>query len=125
MLNNFFKKPDFKSTGLKASIKMTLIDDDEMALSEHIEEFSQRLVFCLIFLILATLVCFADVKEAADLEKKMSTLSLGSNNNNHNNGDGGGDEVFEDNSVHKQNIENLARGKPLRSITVIITNCDD
>lgn len=48
----------------------------------------------------------------------MSTLSLGSNNNNHNNGDGGGDEVFEDNSVHKQNIENLARGKPL-----IITNC--
>lgn len=50
-----------------------------------------------------------DVKEAADLEKKMSTLSLGSNNNNHNNGDGVGDEVFEDNSVHKQNIENLAR----------------
>jgi sec-independent protein translocase protein TatC len=37
--------------------------DDEMALSEHIEEFSQRLVFCLIFLLLATLVCFADVKE--------------------------------------------------------------
>ena len=37
--------------------------DDEMALSEHIEEFSQRLVFCLIFLLLATLLCFADVKE--------------------------------------------------------------
>tara|TARA_B100001769_G_C22075753_1_gene579283 strand:+ start:226 stop:936 length:711 start_codon:yes stop_codon:yes gene_type:complete len=37
--------------------------DDEMALSEHIEEFSQRLVFCLIFLLLATLVCFGDVKE--------------------------------------------------------------
>ena len=31
--------------------------------SEHIEEFSQRLVFCLIFLLLATLVCFGDVKE--------------------------------------------------------------
>ena len=39
------------------------IKDDEMALSEHIEEFSQRLVFCLIFLLLATLLCFADVKE--------------------------------------------------------------
>jgi len=50
------------------------------------------------------------VKEASDLEKKMSSLSL-SSNNNHNNGDGsGGDEVFDDNSVHKQNIENLARG---------------
>jgi sec-independent protein translocase protein TatC len=34
-----------------------------MALSEHIEEFSQRLIFCLIFLFLTTLICFADVKE--------------------------------------------------------------
>ena len=37
--------------------------DDQMALSEHIEEFSQRLIFCLLFLLFATLVCFADVKE--------------------------------------------------------------
>lgn len=37
--------------------------DDEMALSEHIEEFSQRLVFCLTFLLLSTIVCFTDVKE--------------------------------------------------------------
>lgn len=37
--------------------------DDEMALSEHIEEFSQRLVFCIIFLIFATILCFADIKE--------------------------------------------------------------
>jgi len=37
--------------------------DDEMALSEHIEEFSQRLIFCLVILIIATLICFADVKE--------------------------------------------------------------
>ena len=60
---------------------------------------------------LSTSIFFiAGVKEASDLEKKMSSLSLGSNNN-HNNGDGsGGDEVFDDNSVHKQNIENLARG---------------
>jgi len=42
---------------------MNMVVDDEMALSEHIEEFSQRLVFCLIFLLLATLLCFADVKD--------------------------------------------------------------
>jgi len=53
----------FISTNLKPSIKMDIGIDDEMALSEHIEEFSQRLIFCLIFLLLATLLCFADVKE--------------------------------------------------------------
>jgi sec-independent protein translocase protein TatC len=37
--------------------------DDEMALSEHIEEFSQRLIFCLIFLLMSTLLCFTDIKE--------------------------------------------------------------
>ena len=42
---------------------MDISIDDEMALSEHIEEFSQRLIFCLIFLLIATLLCFADVKE--------------------------------------------------------------
>lgn len=42
---------------------MNMMVDDEMALSEHIEEFSQRLVFCLIFLLFATIVCFTDVKE--------------------------------------------------------------
>jgi sec-independent protein translocase protein TatC len=40
-----------------------MIVDDEMALSEHIEEFSQRLIFCLIFLFFATILCFVDVKE--------------------------------------------------------------
>ena len=44
-------------------IKMNIGIDDEMALSEHIEEFSQRLIFCLIFLFLTTFICFADVKE--------------------------------------------------------------
>ena len=34
-----------------------------MALSEHIEEFSQRTIFCLIVLVLISLVCFIDVKE--------------------------------------------------------------
>ena len=42
---------------------MTSAGDDEMALSEHIEEFSQRVVFCIIILVLATLVCFTDVRE--------------------------------------------------------------
>jgi sec-independent protein translocase protein TatC len=52
------KKPTSKIT-------LTLVNegDDEMALSEHIEEFSQRLVFCLIILILATIICFTDVRE--------------------------------------------------------------
>ena len=42
---------------------MTSSADDEMALSEHIEEFSQRTVFCIVIIILATLTCFADVRE--------------------------------------------------------------
>ena len=62
MFNNFLQKTSI-STSFKSSIKMNIGIDDEMALSEHIEEFSQRLIFCLIFLLLATLVCFADVKE--------------------------------------------------------------
>ncbi len=45
------------------SPKMNTGADDEMALSEHIEEFSQRTVFCIIIIILATLTCFADVRE--------------------------------------------------------------
>ena len=46
---------------------MTIAADDEMALSEHIEEFSQRLIFCVVILIITTLVCFADVKEIVRL----------------------------------------------------------
>jgi sec-independent protein translocase protein TatC len=42
---------------------MEASEDDEMALSEHIEEFSQRIIFCLIILVLAILFCFTDVKE--------------------------------------------------------------
>ena len=45
------------------AIRMTTSQDDEMALSEHIEEFSQRIVFCIIILVIATLLCFADVRE--------------------------------------------------------------
>jgi len=42
---------------------MEMGEDDEMALSEHIEEFSQRLVFCILILVLAILLCFTDVRE--------------------------------------------------------------
>merc|ERR1711871_1380979 len=34
-----------------------------MALSEHIEEFSQRLIFCFGVLALITIACFTDIKE--------------------------------------------------------------
>lgn len=48
---------------LSNTIKMTVAEEDEMMLSEHIEEFSQRIVFCALILVLATLFCFTDVKE--------------------------------------------------------------
>jgi len=41
---------------------MAAVEDDEMALSEHIEEFSQRLVFCAIFLLIAICLFFFDIK---------------------------------------------------------------
>jgi len=48
----------------KINIKMDITSkDDEMALSEHIEEFSQRTLFCIILLVLAILLCFTDVRE--------------------------------------------------------------
>jgi sec-independent protein translocase protein TatC len=40
-----------------------MLVDDEMALSEHIEEFSQRLFFCLILLLFAVILCFVEVKD--------------------------------------------------------------
>jgi sec-independent protein translocase protein TatC len=39
------------------------INGDEMALSEHIEEFSQRLIFSILILFTATLTCFADIRQ--------------------------------------------------------------
>ena len=43
------------------------IQDDEMALSEHIEEFSQRLIFCLILLVIYPLICFTDIKQIVQI----------------------------------------------------------
>ena len=56
MLNKYFRNS-------KSLIRMNTAIDDEMALSEHIEEFSQRLLFCLLFLLFVTIICFSDVNE--------------------------------------------------------------
>jgi sec-independent protein translocase protein TatC len=65
---NFVLKPKLikysKTTNL---IKMTTTNEDDMALSEHIEEFSQRLVFCGIFLLLAIFTCFIDIKDIVQI----------------------------------------------------------
>lgn len=56
MLNKYFRNS-------KSLIRMNTVIDDEMALSEHIEEFSQRLLFSLLFLLFVTIICFSDVNE--------------------------------------------------------------
>jgi sec-independent protein translocase protein TatC len=55
-------------------IKMLDNEGDEMALSEHIEEFSQRIVFCILNLILSTLLCFSNVK---DIVKVFQAPAIG------------------------------------------------
>jgi|TARA_B110000971_G_C20033462_1_gene512791 sec-independent protein translocase protein TatC len=67
MLNKYLKNLNFLTKKSNSLVQMNMAVDDEMALSEHIEEFSQRLVFCLIFLLFATLLCFADVKEIVQI----------------------------------------------------------
>lgn len=42
-------------------IALETLNGDEMALSEHIEEFSQRLIFCILIIIFAVGICFADI----------------------------------------------------------------
>jgi len=56
MLNKYFRNS-------KSLIRMNTAIDDEMALSEHIEEFSQRLLFSLLFLLFVIIICFSDVNE--------------------------------------------------------------
>jgi len=62
ILDNNLSKIKDRSRKIKP-IQMNTATDDEMALSEHIEEFSQRTVFCIIVIVLATFTCFADVRE--------------------------------------------------------------
>lgn len=61
-MNNEVSNQFFDEYGLMP-IQSNLVKDDEMSLSEHIEEFSQRLIFGLILLTIATLSCFTDIKE--------------------------------------------------------------
>ena len=64
MINEGFvlkKKPFSKRK--QTEIVMLDAQGDEMALSEHIEEFSQRLLFSLLFLLFVTIICFSDVNE--------------------------------------------------------------
>jgi len=63
MILNFTLLKNSNTKIRSAQLKMNTGADDEMALSEHIEEFSQRTVFCIIIVILATFTCFADVRE--------------------------------------------------------------
>ena len=67
MFNTFYKKIAFTSKYQTHSLRLNILGDEEMALSEHIEEFSLRLVFCFLSLSFAILICFTDVKEIVRL----------------------------------------------------------
>ena len=67
MLNKILNNPPSTTLNLNRVKHIKMVVDDEMALSEHIEEFSQRLVFCLLFFLVATILCFVDVKEIVQL----------------------------------------------------------
>jgi len=63
MFHSNYKISKFIYTKKADILKMCVGEGDEMALSEHIEEFSQRIVFCLINLILLTLTCFVNIQD--------------------------------------------------------------
>ena len=67
MFNNFLNANRLAFSKNQIPVKMSTVQDDEMALSEHIEEFSQRLIFCLIFLFVAICICFVDIKEIVQI----------------------------------------------------------
>lgn len=51
------------TNSVKTKASLNKLNGDEMALSEHIEEFSQRLIFCLVLFLISTLACFADIRQ--------------------------------------------------------------
>jgi len=55
--NEFFRK-----YGVMPA-RFVSVNADEMALSEHVEEFSQRLIFCILLFFVTTIVCFTDIKQ--------------------------------------------------------------
>jgi len=65
-MNKELSNKFFEEYGL-LPVRLNLVTDDEMSLSEHIEEFSQRLIFGLIIISVATLTCFTEIKEIVKL----------------------------------------------------------
>jgi sec-independent protein translocase protein TatC len=61
-----FSDEFFQKYGV-APTRFTSVSADEMALSEHIEEFSQRLIFSILFFFTTTIVCFTDIKQIVKL----------------------------------------------------------
>lgn len=51
------------NNSVKTKTSLNKLNGDEMALSEHIEEFSQRLIFCLVLFLISTFACFADIRQ--------------------------------------------------------------
>jgi len=56
-----------KITNTYNQLELNKIQDDEMALSEHIEEFGQRIIFCLIILFGSIVLCFTDIKQIVQI----------------------------------------------------------
>ena len=65
-MNNELSKQFFQEYGI-LPVRLNLTTDDEMSLSEHIEEFSQRFVFGLALILTTTILCFSDIKEIVRL----------------------------------------------------------
>ena len=65
-MNNELSKQFFQEYGI-LPVRLNLTTDDEMSLSEHIEEFSQRFVFGLAIILTTTILCFSDIKEIVRL----------------------------------------------------------
>jgi sec-independent protein translocase protein TatC len=61
-MSNKLSNQFFKEYGLMP-VQLNLATDDEMTLSEHIEEFSQRLIFGLVIISIATSSCFVGIKD--------------------------------------------------------------
>lgn len=69
----FYKKTNV-SNYRNSKINMLESESDTMAISEHIEEFSQRVIFCTGTLVLITILCFTNVR---DIVKIFQAPALG------------------------------------------------
>ena len=62
MLNEKKSKLKFTKTYGTYPTQIKALSDTKMALSEHIEEFSQRTIFCITLLFVSTISCFSTIK---------------------------------------------------------------